>query len=238
MALPLAPLSAHVRSPEKALARALGPRLRKLHARIGRAHHQAEGMAFSRALLEERATPTQLVALLRALAPAYALMEERISELAAGLGVADAPWHALARRTALDQDLALLGTAAPTPPSVAAARWLDRLEQLAASSPHRFMAHVYVRYGGDLSGGQQLAPCANGILRRHGLPALSFWVFDQPAAELKQALHGAFERFVLTERDEEQLLDEAEVAFRATQSLLAELADLAPAEEPSSPLSV
>lgn len=31
-----------------------GPRMRRLHARIGRAHHQAEGMGFSRALLPVR----------------------------------------------------------------------------------------------------------------------------------------------------------------------------------------
>lgn len=225
--MPSASLSVHAQSADGAPAGVLRPRLRQLHARIGRAHHQAEGMAFSRALLEERATPAQLVALLRALAPAYALIEARAPELSARLGVADGPWEALSRRTALAHDLALLSAAPASPPSAAAARWHDRLRQLADDAPHRFMAHAYVRYGGDLSGGQQLAPRANAILRRHGLPALSFWVFDRPVAELKEALHGAFERFVLTEAQEAQLLDEAEDAFRATQSLLAELATLA-----------
>jgi hypothetical protein len=62
-----APFSIHPQPAEGAPTPSLGPRLRKLHTRIGRAHHQAEGMAFSRALLEERATPTQLVGLLRSL---------------------------------------------------------------------------------------------------------------------------------------------------------------------------
>ena len=52
------------------------------------------------------------------------------------------------------------------------------------------------RRGGDLSGGQQLAQQANAILERHGLPALSFWAFDRPTAELKQALPDAFEQFL------------------------------------------
>ncbi len=217
------PLSVHAFS-ATSRAPVLGPRLRKLHARIGRAHHQAEGMAFSRALLEERATPAQLVALLRSLAPAYALIDGQVPELAARLGVADGPWDALSRQSALAHDLAVLSSLTATPPA-AARGWLDRLGQLAQDAPHRFMAHVYVRYGGDLSGGQQLAPRADAILRRQGLPGLGFWVFPQPVAELKQALHEVFERLVLTEVEEAQLLQEAEEAFRATQNLLAELAD-------------
>ncbi|MFN9055827.1 MAG: biliverdin-producing heme oxygenase, partial [Cyanobacteriota bacterium] len=73
-----------------------------------------------------------------------------------------------------------------------------------------------------LSGGQLLAPHANAILQRKGLPALSFWVFEHPE-KLKQALHDTFERFVLSTTQEAELIDEAEEAFRATQGLLADL---------------
>jgi heme oxygenase len=200
----------------------LGPRLRKLHSRIGRAHHQAEGMAFSRALLEETVSPVQLAALLRSLAPAYALIETEAPKLARQLGVDDTPWSALARSAALEHDLALLSSTPETPASPAAKRWLERLHHLAQTSPHRLMAHLYVRYGGDLSGGQLLAGHANAILQRKGLPALSFWVFEHHE-KLKQALHDTFERFVLSAAQEAELLDEAEEAFRATQELLAEL---------------
>lgn len=232
-----APLSVHAQPPGTTSGPALGPRLRKLHGRIGRAHHQAEGMAFSRALLEERATATQLVALLRSLGPAYALIDGWAPVLAARLGVTDGPWSHLARRTALAHDLALLSTVPATPPAAALA-WVEHLRQLADTEPHRFLAHVYVRYGGDLSGGQQLAARADAILRRAGFPALSFWVFDRPVAELKEGLHDAFERLTLTDAQEAELLEEAEAAFRATQSLLAQLsapgpADASPAPEPA-----
>jgi heme oxygenase len=192
-------------------------------------------MAFSRALLEERATPTQIVALLRSLGPAYALIDGWTPVLAARLGVPDGPWPSLARRAALAHDLALLSPMPGEPPA-AALLWIDRLRQLADKEPHRFLAHVYVRYGGDLSGGQQLAGRANAILRRAGFPALSFWVFDQPVAELKHALHDAFERLTLTEEQEAQLLDEAEEAFRATQRLLAQLSETAPADATATPV--
>lgn len=228
-----AALSEHDLPKEAAPRPQLGPRLRKLHSRIGRAHHQAEGMAFSRALLEERVTPLQLAALLRSLAPAYALIEAWAPKLASQLGVSDAPWSALARRAALEHDLALLSSTPEPPTSPSAQRWLEQLDQLAHTSPHRLMAHIFVRYGGDLSGGQMLAPHANAILARQGLPALSFWEFEQPSAALKEALHNTFERLSLSAAEEAELLDEAETAFRATQELLAELAELATEEADS-----
>ncbi|EDY39209.1 Heme oxygenase superfamily [Cyanobium sp. PCC 7001] len=211
----------------------LGPRLRRLHARIGKAHHRAEGMQFSRALLAGQAEPLQLAALLRALAPAYALLELEAPPLAAALGATALPWADLARTPALRHDLALLAALPATPPSAAAAIWLEQMRGLARQAPHRLMAHVYVRYGGDLSGGQQLAEQAAAILRRHGLPAPGFWAFAGGVPALKQALHDGIEQLVLTEQQEEELLEEAERAFHATQQLLAELADLAPAPPPA-----
>ena len=61
-------------------------------------------------------------------------------------------------------------------------------------------------------------------LQAVGLPNLSFWVFNDPTSALKAALHDGFEQLQLSSREEEELLEEAETAFHATQRLLAELA--------------
>jgi heme oxygenase len=221
-----APISDHARPADAALRKGFGPRVRRLHGRIGAAHHQAEGMTFSRALLEGRATPRQLAALIRALVPAYELIESAGPALAEELGAGALPWGDLARSSALRHDLAITAAAGPTPESAAAASWLVRLRDLAATAPHRFLAHVYVRYGGDLSGGQQLAEQANAILAAHGLPAVEFWQFQRPVPELKQALHDAFEQLRLSEAEEEEMLQESVEAFLLTQRLLAELGEL------------
>jgi heme oxygenase len=223
-----APLSVNDQ-PSAHAGRKLGPRVRKLHARIGTAHRQAEGMVFSRALLAGEVIPLQLAALVRALQPAYARIEAQAPQIAAELGARDLPWTSLNRTPALHDDVAALAALESTPASPAAAAWLASLEDLARHAPHRFLAHVYVRYGGDLSGGQQLGGQANAVLARHGLQPLAFWTFDRPAEELKHQLHEAFEALELSEAEEEELLQESEVAFAATQKLLAELADLAPA---------
>ena len=219
-------ISDHADSVDAQLRKGFGPRVRKLHARIGKAHHKAEGMAFSRALLEGQATPLQLAALIRALVPAYALLEQEGPALASALGATAIPWSDLARGSALAHDLAALSAIGPTPASAAAAIWLEQMKVLVRQSPHRLMAHVYVRYGGDLSGGQQLAEQANAILRHLGVPSLRFWAFEQDLPWLKQSLHDGFEQMDLSDAEEEELLEEAELAFSATQRLLAELADL------------
>lgn len=221
-----APIFDHATAADAAQRRGFGPRVRRLHGRIGKAHHQAEGMGFSKALLAGEATPLQLAALIRALAPAYGLLEQQAPELAAALGAREIPWAVLARRTALEHDTAKLATLPATPPSAAAAAWLERLALLAREAPHRLLAHVYVRYGGDLSGGQQLAAQAQAILSAHGLPPLEFWAFSQPIATLKQQLHDGFESLDLSDAQEEELLEESEQAFLLTQRLLAELAEL------------
>jgi heme oxygenase len=192
--VPTASISDHASADDGVRRPGLGPRLRRLHGLIGKAHHQAEGMAFPRSLLAGEATPLQLAA--------------------------------LARRPGLDRDCARLAALPATPPSAAAAAWLERLDELARQAPHRLLAHVYVRYGGDLSGGQQLAQRAGAILAAHGLPALDFWLFSAPIAELKQQLHDGYEALELSDAEEEELLAESEVAFHATQQLLAELAQL------------
>jgi heme oxygenase len=136
------------------------------------------------------------------------------------------PWSDLARSGALERDLTQLAALPDSPASPTAALWLERLRLLARQEPHRLMAHVYVRYGGDLSGGQQLGREANAILERCGLPPLRFWAFDRPIPELKAALHEGFEQLDLSEQEEAELLEEAETAFVLTQRLLAELADV------------
>ena len=217
-------ISDHASASDAALRKGFGPRVRKLHARIGRAHHQAEGMAFSRALLDGQATPLQLAALLRALAPAYAAIEQAAPAIAAGLGNSSIPWSSLARCGALQHDVEALSILPTTPVSAAAHDWLEQLGHLSRHAPHRLMAHVYVRYGGDLSGGQQLAAQANAILAAHNLSTLKFWSFERDIAALKQELHDGFEQLQLTAEQEDELLQEAERAFAATQRLLAELA--------------
>ena len=219
-------ISQHAQAADAKARRGFGPRVRRLHARIGAAHRQAEGMVFSKALLAGQASPLQIAALMRALQPGYALIESAGPAIARQLGCEAFPWSGLGRSSKLRRDVNNLQELPATPTTAGTTAWLEQLQELAAHHPHRFMAHVYVRYGGDLSGGQQLGEQANAILAQAHLPGVSFWQFDQPTSALKEALHEAFEQLELTPEQEQELLDEAEAGFCATQRLLAELAQL------------
>ena len=85
---------------------ALGPRLQKLHRVIGPAHRDAEGMVFSRSLLQGEATPLQLASLIRALLPIYTALETAVANLPDGLGHSGIPWADLSRHQTLEQDVA------------------------------------------------------------------------------------------------------------------------------------
>ncbi len=156
-------ISEHIQ-PEGVVTAQLGPRLRKLHSRIGKAHHQTEGMVFSKKLLRAEATPLQIAALLRSLAPAYNLLEDLAPYLATSLGSTEMPWESLRRTENLDNDIKSLSVIGQTPRSEALNQWLALIKELAGTAPHRLLAHVYVRYGGDLSGGQQIGEKTEEIL--------------------------------------------------------------------------
>ena len=87
-------ISDHADSADAQLRRGFGSRVRMLHARLGKAHHKAEGMAFSRSLLEGEATPIQIAGLIRALLPAYSLLEDEAPTLGSALGAKAIPWPA------------------------------------------------------------------------------------------------------------------------------------------------
>ena len=151
-----------------------------------------------------------------------------------GLGHSGIPWADLSRHQTLEQDVAAHADVVAHHPELAELDALvetvvTSLTTLAKESPARFLAHVYVRYGGDLSGGQQLAVQANEILAKAGLPPVNFWNFPRPIAELKQELHNGIEQWPLTDAEEAALLEEAPAGFRLNQKLLRALAELAPA---------
>lgn len=66
----------------------------------------------------------------------------------------------------------------------AAQAYVDHLRALAAGAPKRLLAHVYVRYLGDLHGGQILQ---ERVIRAYGAStAHAFYRFDQPARQIEQ----------------------------------------------------
>jgi len=202
-------------------------RVRKLNYQIANCHRETEGMAFTKDLLSCKATPLQIGFLMKALAPLYQLIDFEAPRISFDLGVVSIPWQSLSRSCAIESDLKSLAKAtAEIPTSSSAAIWLEQLKTMISFAPHRFMAHVYIRYGGDLSGGQLLGKRANMILQSNGIQPLEFWSFDQPISDLQNSLREGFEKLELSPIHENELFNEAKMAFISNQILFEEIANL------------
>lgn len=87
-----------------------------------------------------------------------------------------------------------------------------------------FVAHHYVRYLGDLSGGQAIAAVCR---RRYGIPpeALSFYRFEEvgPIKRYRDAYRAELDRLPLAPGEDTRLIAEAGLAFRLNMAVFAGL---------------
>lgn len=144
-------------------------------------HRIAEQSGIMRQILvERRLTRPAYARLLRSLHAIYAALEGELARHATHPAVAPVHFPELARAPALAADLtAHHGAAWATElaPAPAAAAYATRLRALGATAPALLVAHAYVRYLGDLSGGQLLAPLVAGLLRVPPNEGFAFYAF-------------------------------------------------------------
>ena len=90
-----------------------------------------------------------------------------------------------------------------------------RIEEITRDDPTLLLAHAYVRYLGDLNGGQTLAKRLAMSLGL-GPEALGFYRFDQitDIAAFRRAYRLGFNQAGLTPTQEDRVIDEACLAFR------------------------
>jgi heme oxygenase (biliverdin-producing, ferredoxin) len=193
------------------LARALRERTRALHARAERSgvvHDVVRGCVSRHAY----------ALLLRNLLPAYQQMERELDRHARTPGVRTIAWPVLYRANALAADLeCLCGSAwSNTLPLLDAGdRYARRVALAAAGDGSRLIAHAYVRYLGDLSGGQLLREL---LARSLGLEhrGLSFYDFpdigDQDS--FKMAYRDALNRAAYEITYVAAVIEEAAVSFQ------------------------
>jgi heme oxygenase (biliverdin-producing, ferredoxin) len=190
-------------------------------------HVQSERSSLMAALLSGRIERSGYCALLRNLHALYETLERGLDRNAALPAVTPVRIPELYRTRALAADLAYLHGPdhAQLPLTRAMTAYVAHVEALATAAPALLPAHAYVRYLGDLSGGQLL----RGIVQRTlALPegkGTDFYAFGS-AADVdarKAALRSALDRLPLDDAGKEALVAEAQSAFARHVAFFAEL---------------
>ncbi|QWC84697.1 biliverdin-producing heme oxygenase [Nocardioidaceae bacterium] len=204
-------------------AQPLAARLRQATAT---AHRTAESTGWAATLATGRVRRATYAAYLAALTEIYAALEDAVAAHVSHPAIAVVHDPGLQRLSALRADLARWGEPAETPAVRAATiAYVDRLEHVARSAPHRLLAHHYVRYLGDLSGGQVVA----SALRTAGHDGVAFYDFSAVAESTR---HGrpstvpflrryreGLDAAALRAREADEVVEEAVRAFDLTTQL-------------------
>lgn len=204
-----------------------------LAARIRRAsaaaHREAEGAPFVQDLLAGRLPVEGYVHLAAQHEAIYRVLEAAV---AANADPAVAPFLApeLARLPALEADLAFLagpGWRDRVPVLAATEAYCDHLHRVTGTWPGGLLAHHYVRYLGDLSGGQVIGRVLARVYRFEDERGTAFYRFPaipSPKAH-KVRYRQLLDALPWAEPDRQRLIDEVGVAYRLNAAVFGALGD-------------
>ena len=203
----------------------------RLRAGTSAMHAEAERTPFMAALMGGQLDRRSYCLLLRNLEPVYEELERALLRHAGHEQVAPVVMQALFRTQSLRLDLQALhgsGWALDLPVLPACTRYTERLKELARSRPTLLVAHAYVRYLGDLSGGQMLQRVvARGLRLVPDGTGMAFLDFGVPhdVARLAGTLRASLDEVARAGADVEALVAEATWSFELHCILFAELAE-------------
>lgn len=205
-----------------ALTERLRAATRSLHAEVERA-------GVMRALLRGQLDRRAYAQLLRNLHAIYAALEAGLVRHANDPQLASLCCERLFRCDALRDDLLFLhgeDWADAIPLTAAATQYAVHLQGLAERAPLMLAAHAYVRYLGDLNGGQMLARVVTKSLGLQPHQGVSFYEFGstEAVATLAQAFRASLDLLADDEAAAVALVDEATEAFLRHRTLFEALA--------------
>jgi heme oxygenase (biliverdin-producing, ferredoxin) len=186
-------------------------------------HVAVERSPFMGRLLRGELEREAYVSMLISLAPLYHALEETLPGMPEWVRQLHPP--ALLRSESLRQDVAELSGASELPPPVPSARRLAARIRQATDAPHLWIAHAWVRYMGDLSGGQALARIVRESFGLEGTRGTAFYAFPgiEGIQAFKECYRGGLDRAPVGRDALEEAASEAKSAFAAHQAIFAEL---------------
>ncbi|MFK0042068.1 heme oxygenase (biliverdin-producing) [Paenarthrobacter sp. NPDC090517] len=205
----------------------------ELKSHTASAHEHAEQAGFVTELLAGRMEASQVAAMLLQNYVIYRALESAL-EVNPDPRLAPFADPALMRVPALQKDLAvhygddweLRLTAGELHVTPGAQAYADELDALGPDSVTYLIAHHYVRYLGDLSGGQIISAL---VQRHYGLSpqGLNFYVFDSigKIKPYKDSYRSHLDEADFSDTEKQEILHHAEVAFETNRQVFVDLMD-------------
>jgi heme oxygenase (biliverdin-producing, ferredoxin) len=195
------------------------------------AHTAAENTAFMKCFLKGIVEADPLRKLLADLYFVYSALEEAMRQHQDHPVVGPMIFPELERRLHLAEDLAFYYGAdwqQKIAPSEAGLRYVTRLRAVAATYPEQLVAHAYVRYMGDLSGGQGLRAIARSALNLPEGEGTRLHEFEQmPTPEARRAFkfryRDALNGLPVNGTIAQAIVEEANLAFQLNRDVMHEL---------------
>lgn len=196
----------------------------KLKAATWPLHREAEQCPFIQKLFRGQALEPEYLRYLEALLGVYHALDNSLKAHADDKRVGSFAYEALYREQALQSDVSFyaqrlkktddMTSDKMNPPD--SSNYAARILEVASENTLLLVAHAYVRYLGDLSGGQMLSGIVRKSYELEGDEGTAFYQFSQidDIKAFKHDFRQALDALVLTDMEEAALLEEAEQAFK------------------------
>ena len=199
-----------------------------LRERTRGGHSDSEGASFMDDLMTGKGSRDDYVSLVAQHFFIYEALEAAAEKMKDDADAAAFITPQLTRLPALESDLEFLigpdwrSAIAPLPTT---ARYVDRIQTVAATWSGGFIAHHYTRYLGDLSGGQIIRTL---MQRQFGFDTngVGFYLFDAIAKpkEFKDVYRAQLDAVTWGDEERERVIDEVMIAYRFNTELFVDLA--------------
>lgn len=191
-------------------------------------HTMAENTAFMKCFLKGIVEREPFRKLLANLYFVYTALEEELSRYRNHPVVGPLYWPELNRQDALAEDLTFYYGAdwrSEIAPLEAGQVYVARIREVAESNPALLVAHAYVRYMGDLSGGQSLKHIVRSALNLSAQEGTRFYEFDViPTVEARRAFKEQYRdtlnRLPVDDAIVQEIVAEANLAFQLNQDVM------------------
>ena len=200
-----------------------------LRERTRSGHSASEGASFMDDLMTGKGSRDDYIALVAQHYFIYEALEAATAAMADDAVAAAFISPHLIRLPALEADLEFLlgsGWREQIVPLPTTARYVERINTVAATWSGGFIAHHYTRYLGDLSGGQIIRTL---MQRQFGFETngVGFYLFDQIAKpkEFKETYRDQLDAVDWDDAERERVIDEVMIAYRFNTELFVDLAD-------------